>query len=169
MLFKEKQMGVIRVHAVLSVQKGAFILSKLILILFADLLFAALLTLCNLGVSAGVEVLPKVLVQAGILSMIMAMAGFFFSITLPDFKQFSLLYLVLAVFITTPVFLAGQTGVEMSWIKFHPMYHLFAAMKNAYFQAPVKNGFYYAGCLMSIFLLFLLARYGLDREMKREG
>ena len=72
-------------------------------------------------------------------------------------------------FITTPVFLAGQTGVEMSWIKFHPMYHLFAAMKNAYFQAPVKNGFYYAGCLMSIFLLFLLARYGLDREMKREG
>ena len=169
MLFKEKQMGVIRVHAVLSVQKGAFILSKLILILFADLLFAALLTLCNLGVSAGVEVLPKVLVQAGILSMITAMAGFFFSITLPDFKQFSLLYLVLAVFITTPVFLAGQTGVEMSWIKFHPMYHLFAAMKNAYFQAPVKNGFYYAGCLMSIFLLFLLARYGLDREMKREG
>ena len=169
MLFKEKQMGVIRVHAVLSVQKGAFILSKLTLILFADLLFAALLTLCNLGVTAGAEVLPAVLVQAGILSMIMAMAGFFFSITLPDFKQFSLLYLVLAVFITTPVFLAGQTGVEMAWIKFHPMYHLFAAMKNAYFQAPVKNGFYYAGCLMSIFLLFLLARYGLDREMKREG
>ena len=169
MLFKEKQMGVVRVHAILPVGKSAFILSKLILILFADLFFSAMLTLCNLGAAASMAVLPAVLLQAGILSLIMASFGFFCAITLPDFKQFSLLYLVLAVFITTPVFLAGQTGIVMDWIKFHPMYHLFTAMKNAYFQTPITNVLYYAICLLSIVLLFLLARHGLNSEMKREG
>ena len=169
MLFKEKQMGVVRVHAILPVGKSAFILSKLILILFADLFFSAMLTLCNLGAAASMAVLPAVLLQAGILSLIMASFGFFCAITLPDFKQFSLLYLVLAVFITTPVFLAGQTGIVMDWIKFHPMYHLFTAMKNAYFQTPTTNVLYYAICLLSIVLLFLLARHGLNSEMKREG
>ena len=169
MLFKEKQMGVVRVHAILPVGKSAFILSKLILILFADLFFSAMLTLCNLGAAASMAVLPAVLLQAGILSLIMASFVFFCAITLPDFKQFSLLYLVLAVFITSPVFLAGQTGITMDRIKFHPMYHLFTAMKSAYFQAPPTNVLYYAICLLSIVLLFLFARHGLNREMKKEG
>lgn len=169
MLFKEKDMGVIRVHAVLPVRKHTFILSKLGLILLADLIFSTLLTLINLGPDSGLSVLPSVLIQAGILSLLMALVGFFCAIALPDFKQFSLLYLVLAVFITTPVFMAGQMGLEAGWIKLHPMYHLFMAMKNAYFQIPTDSMIYYAVCAAAVFLLYLLAGWGLQREMKREG
>ena len=169
MLFKEKEMGVIRIHAVLPVQSSAFILSKLDLILLADLTFTALLTLISLGPAEGLAVLPAVLLHAGILSLIMALVGFLCAVALPDFKQFSLLYLVLAIFITTPVFMAGQMGIEFGWMKFHPMYHLFMAMKHAYFRRPTVSIFYYAACASAVFLLFFLAKWTLTLEMKREG
>ena len=169
MLFKEKQMGVIRVHGVLPISKTAFILSKLGLFLLSDLVFTALLTVINLGVLEGVLVLPYVLMQAAILSLIMALIGFFCAVRLPDFKQFSLLYLILAVFITTPVFLVGQTGIAWSWIKYHPMYHLFMAMKMAYSGMSSVNVVYYAMCGLTIILLFLLVRQALIREMAKEG
>lgn len=169
MLFKEKQMGIIRVHGVLPVSKMAFIFSKLCLFLISDIIFTILLTIINLGISEGMLVLPAVILQAGILSLIMALVGFFCAILLPDFKQFSLLYLVLAVFITTPVFLAGQTGIAWDWIKYHPMYYLFIAMKNAYFDLSSINGIYYAICGLTIILLFLLVHRVLGREMAKEG
>lgn len=169
MLFKEKQMGVIRVHAILPVSRSAFIFSKLLWILASDLTFAALLTVINLGFPVGVTVLPAVLVQAGILSLLMALIGFLCAIGLPDFRQFSLLYLVIAVFVTTPVFLAGQTGLSWGWLKYHPMYHLFMSMKSAYFGAPVKAILYYLVCVGGIGLLFLLAHRALTREMVKEG
>ncbi|MFQ9891782.1 MAG: ABC transporter permease [Emergencia sp.] len=169
MLFKEKQMGVVRIHGVLPISKTAFILSKLGLFLLSDLVFAILLTVINLGFAEGLLVLPYVLVQAVILSLIMALVGFFCAIRLPDFKQFSLLYLVLAVFITTPVFLVGQTGITWNWIKYHPMYHLFMTMKNAYSGISSANGVYYMICGITIILLFLLVRKALIREMAKEG
>ena len=90
MLFKEKQMGVIRVHGILPVSTAAFILSKLCIFLMSDLVFVIFLTLVNLGVQEGTAVLPAVLVQSGILSLIMALVGFLCAVRLPDFKQFSL-------------------------------------------------------------------------------
>lgn len=169
MLFKEKQMGVIRVHGILPVNKSAFIISKLSLFLLSDLAFAFLLTVTNLGMMAGLNVLPAVLMQAGILSLIMALVGFFCAVRLPDFKQFSLLYLVLAIFISTPVFLAGQTNIDWNWINYHPMYHLFMEMKNAYFAASSAGGGYYTACVLAIILLFLLVHRALTREMAQEG
>ncbi|MDO4276113.1 MAG: ABC transporter permease [Eubacteriales bacterium] len=169
MLFKEKQMGVVRVYGIMPVRKSSFILSKAGLFLVSDLVFAALLTLINLGFSAGVSVLPGVLVQAGILSLVMAFTGFICAVVLPGFRQFSMLYLVLAVFITTPVFLAGQTGITWEWIKFHPMYHMFKAMKDAYFHTSSVGYSYYITCGTAIILLFLFACRGLSCEMKREG
>ncbi|HCX57423.1 MAG TPA: ABC transporter permease, partial [Sphingobacterium sp.] len=76
-LFKEKYMGVIRIHGVMPISKSLFIFSKLILFLLADLVFAFLLTVINLGLEAGFSVLPAILVQTVILSIIMALAGFF--------------------------------------------------------------------------------------------
>ena len=99
----------------------------------------------------------------------MALVGFLCAVRLQDFKQFSLFYLVLAVFITTPVFLAGQTGIEWNWIVYHPMYHLFTAMKSAYFSIPTTGATYYLLCLGAIILLFLLACQTLNREMAKEG
>ena len=66
LLFKEKQMGLIRVHGVLPVGKTAFIVSKLGLFLLSDLVFATLLTVINLGIPMGLSVLPHVLLQTGI-------------------------------------------------------------------------------------------------------
>ncbi|MSS91990.1 ABC transporter permease [Eisenbergiella tayi] len=169
MLFKEKQMGVIRVHGVLPVCKSAFILSKLCWILLSDVLFTILLTLINIGVENGISILPAVLIQAGILSLIMALAGFLCAVCLPDFKQFSLFYLIIAIFITTPVFLAGQTGIEWEWIVYHPMYHLFVGMKSAYFAAPAPAYPYYLICTGVIVLLFLFAHRTLTNEMAKEG
>lgn len=169
LLFKEKQMGIIRVHGILPVRKAAFMLSKLCLFLLSDLLFTALLTFINLGFFEGVLVLPAVLLQAGILSLIMALAGFLCAVLLRDFKQFSLLYLVLAVFVSTPVFLAGQTGIAWDWILYHPMYHLFMAMKNAYWGEVSASGIYYLACSVAIVLLFLLVHRVLIREMAKEG
>ncbi len=169
MLFKEKQMGVIRVHGILPVNKAVFIIAKLCLFLLSDLVFTCLLTVINLGLAAGLLVLPAVFIQAGILSLIMALAGFFCAVRLPDFKQFSLLYLVLAIFISTPVFLAGQTSIAWSWINYHPMYHLFMGIKNAYFGTPSAGGSYYSVCAPVIVLLFLLAHRALIRETAKEG
>ncbi len=169
MLFKEKQMGVIRVHGILPVNRVMFILSKLCLLLLSDLIFTILLTVINLGLQHGIAVLPTVLLQAGILSLIMALVGFFCAIRLPDFKQFSLLYLVMAVFITTPVFLVGQTGVSWDWIFYHPMYHLFTEMKAAYFSIARNGLLYYLACLGTILLLFLAAYRTLTYEMAKEG
>lgn len=168
-LFKEKQMGVIRVHGILPASRTQFICSKLLLLLLSDLVFAALLTVLNLGLPQGMAVLPAVLIQTGILSLLMASAGFLCAVRLPDFKQFSLLYLVIAVFVTTPVFLSGQTGISWDWILYHPMYHLFMAMKNAYFAVPTTEIAYYLACLGMILFLFLSAYRTLNREMAREG
>lgn len=168
-LFKEKQMGVIRVHSILPVSKAAFIGSKLLLFILSDLLFAVLLTIINLGIPSALAVMPDVLLQVGILSTIMSLTGFLCAVWIPDFKQFSLLYLVLAIFITIPVFLAGQTSVSWGWINFHPMYHLFMAMKNAYFGTPDSNSIYYLVCIAVIGFLFYFARRVLSREMAKEG
>lgn len=169
MLFKEKQMGVIRVHGILPVCRGVFILSKLLLLLCSDLVFTILLTVINLGVSEAVEALAGVLLHAGILSLIMALVGFLCAVRLPDFKQFSLFYLILAIFVTTPVFLAGQTGMKWNWIVYHPMYHLFEAMKGAFFLTPMTKAPYYLACAGTIILLFLLSYQTLNREMAKEG
>lgn len=169
MLFKEKQMGVIRVHGILPVCRPVFILSKLLLLLLSDLVFTLLLTVINLGAAEAVRVLADVLLQAGILSLIMALIGFLCAVRLPDFKQFSLFYLILAVFVTTPVFLAGQTGMKGDWIVYHPMYHLFEAMKGAYFSAPITKVSFYLTCFGTMILLFLLSWQTLNHEMAKEG
>ena len=74
-LFKEKGMGVIRVHAILPLQKDLFLLSKLAVFLLSDLAFAVLLTLLNVGLNDGAAVLPAVLLQTAILSLMMALVG----------------------------------------------------------------------------------------------
>lgn len=169
MLFKEKQMGVVRIHGVLPISKTAFILSKLCLFFLSDLVFTVLLTTINLGILEAMSVLPYVLLQAAILSLIMALVGFFCGVRLPDFKQFSFLYLILAIFITTPVFLVGQTEITWEWIVYHPMYHLFMELKYAYWGVSFSNGTYYAICAFTIILLFLLVHRVLIREMAKEG
>jgi hypothetical protein len=168
-LFKEKQMGVIRVHAVMPFNKGLFIMAKLTVFLLADLIFAVLLTALNIGFPDAVAILPAVLVQTAILSLIMALTGFGCIMMLKDFRQFSLAYLIIVIFASAPVFLSANTSVKMAWIDRHPFYHVYMGLKNACFGTPVTNPVYYICCVCGIVILFLLVQTAFRREMGKEG
>ena len=167
-LFKEKGMGVIRVHAILPVRKDLFLLSKLAVFLLSDLAFAVLLTLLNVGLNDGAAVLPAVLLQTAILSLMMALVGLLCALLLKDFRQFTLAYLVIAIFAATPVFLSANTSVKFDWIGYHPFYHVYMGLKNAYFGTDISLA-YYVGAAGMIVLLFLTVRLAFHREIGKEG
>ncbi len=167
-LFKEKGMGVIRVHAILPLRKDLFLLSKLAVFLLSDLAFAVLLTLLNVGLVDGVALLPAVLLQTAILSLMMALVGLLCALLLKDFRQFTLAYLVIAIFAATPVFLSANTSIKFDWIGYHPFYHVYMGLKNAYFRISVSP-VYYIGAVCAIMLLFLVVRLAFHREIGKEG
>lgn len=168
-LFKEKQMGVIRVHAIMPLKKNLFVFSKIFLFLLTDLAFAALMILFNIGLAEAGSILPVVLLQTAILSLIMALVGFGCTMLLGDFKQFSLAYPVIALFAATPVFLAANTSVKMAWINYHPFYHVYMGLKNAFFGIPVTNPAYYICAVCAIILLFGIVEAAFRKEMGKEG
>ncbi len=167
-LFKEKGMGVIRVHAILPLRKSEFLLSKLAVFLLSDVVFAVLLTLLNVGLADGAAVLPTVLLQTMILSLIMALVGLLCALLLKDFRQFTLAYLVIAIFAATPVFLSANTSVKFDWIDWHPFYHVYMGLKNAYFGAAISP-VYYIGSIGVIMVLFLAVQLAFHREIGKEG
>lgn len=167
-LFKEKQMGVIRVHAIMPLKKRVFVFSKVFLFLLTDLVFAVLLILFNIGLAEAGGILPGVLLQTAILSLIMALVGFGCAMLLGDFKQFSLAYLVIALFAAAPVFLAANTSVKMAWIHYHPFYHVYMGLKNAFFGMPVTSPAYYICAACVITLLFGIVEAAFCKEMGKE-
>ena len=168
-LFKEKQMGVIRVHAIMPLKRRLFVFSKIVLFLLTDLAFAALMTLLNVGFTEAGDVLFAILIQTGILSLVMSLAGFGCAMLLKDFKQFSLAYLVITLLTATPVFLSANTAIKMDWIIYHPFYHVYMGLKNAFFGTPVTNPVYYICVVCVIILLFGIATMAFHKEMRREG
>lgn len=168
-VFKEKHMGVIRVHAIMPFFGSLFVFSKAFFFLLTDLVFAALMTLVNVGFSEAGNILPSILIQTGILSLIMSLTGFICTMLFKDFKQFSLAYLVIALFTTTPVFLSANTAIKMEWIDYHPFYHVYMGLKNAYFGTPVTNLIYYICVVCVIILLFCIAEVAFHKEMGKEG
>ena len=169
LLFKEKQMGVIRVHAVLPFNKSLFIVSKIVVFLLSDLIFATLMTVLNIGFYNAVGILPDVLLQTTILSLIMTLMGVGCTMLLKDFRQFSLAYLVIAIFVAAPVFLSANTSVKMSWIDWNPFYHVYIGLKNAYFGMPVTNPVYYLFFACCIAILFRIVQIAFHKEMGKEG
>ncbi len=166
-LFKEKGMGVIRVHAILPVRKDLFLLSKLAVFLLSDLAFAVLLTLLNVGIANGAALLPAVLLHTAILSLMMALVGLLCTLLLKDFRQFTLAYLIIAIFSATP-FLSANTSVKFDWIGWHPFYHVYMGVKSAYFGVAVSL-VYYIGSACAFALLFLAVQLAFRREMGKEG
>ncbi len=168
-LFKEKQMGVIRIHAVLPFKKGLFITAKLTVFLLCDLIFAILMTVLNIGFSNTAVILPAVLVQTAILSLIMALIGFGCTMMLKDFRQFSLAYVVIVIFASAPIFLSANTSVKMAWIDWHPFYHVYMGLKNACFGTPVIDPVYYICFVCGIVMLFLIVQTAFHKKMGKEG
>ncbi len=168
-LFQEKQMGVIRVHAIMPLEKRLFIFSKVFLFLLTDLVFAALMTILNVGLAEAGSILPAILIQTVILSMIMALMGFGCTMLLKDFRQFSLAYLVIALFVATPVFLSANTSIKMAWIDWHLFYHVYMGLKNAFFGKPVTSPVYYICAVSVLVLLFGIVGAAFRKELGREG
>lgn len=168
-LFKEKSMGVIRVHAIMPFRKNLFVLSKLAVFLLSDLVFAILLTLLNVGLLDTAAILPGVLLQTAVLSLIMALTGLICALLLKDFRQFTMAYLLISIFAATPVFLSANTPVKLDWIHYHPFYYIYIGLKNAYFGASANGPFYYLGCLTGIGLLYAGVQSMFRREMGKEG
>ncbi|MDE6253651.1 MAG: ABC transporter permease [Lachnospiraceae bacterium] len=168
-LFKEKQMGVIRVHAIMPLSKNLFIFSKIFLFLLTDLIFATLMALFNIGFAGAGSILSAVLVQTAILSLIMALAGFGCTMLFKDFKQFSLAYLVIVIFAAIPVFLSANPSIKMAWIDYHPFYHVYMELKNAFFGMPVTNTAYYICAVCAIILLWGIVGAAFHKEMGKEG
>ena len=167
-LFKEKSMGVVRVHAVLPLRRSLFLLSKLAVFLVSDLIFAVLLTLLNVGLRQGAAALPAVLLQTAVLSLAMALTGLLCALLLKDFRQFTLAYLVIAIFAATPVFLSANTSIKFDWIGRHPFYHVYMGLKNAFFGEAIPP-VYCMGSAAAIALLFLTVQLAFRREIGREG
>ncbi len=167
-LFKEKQMGVIRVHAVLPFKRSLFILSKIVVFLLSDLIFATLMTVFNVGFPDTIYILPAILVQTTILSLIMALMGFGCTMLLNDFKQFSLAYLIIAIFVTTPVFLSANTSIKIAWIDWNPFYQVYMGLKNAYFGISTTNPIYYVFSVCGIAVLFMIVEIIFHKEMGKE-
>ena len=127
-----------------------------------------LLTLLNVGLADGLAVLPAVLLQTAILSLMMALVGMLCALLLKDFRQFTLAYLVIAIFAATPVFLSANTSVKFDWIGWHPFYHVYMGLKNAYFGAVISP-VYYAGAVSAVILLFLAVQFVFHQEIAKEG
>ena len=113
--------------------------------------------------------MKTILKPLSIIILIMALAGFGCTMLLRDFKQFSLAYLVIALFAATPVFLAANTSVKMAWIDYHPFYHVYMGLKNAFFGVPTTSPVYYVGAIGAIILLFILVEAAFRKEMGKEG
>ena len=143
--------------------------SKLAIFLLSDLVFAILLTVLNVGLLDTASILPAVLLQTAILSVIMALTGLICALLLKDFRQFTLAYLLIAIFVATPVFLSANTAVKLDWIHFHPFYHIYMGLKNAYFETPTNSPVYYLGCLTTIAILFAGVQRVFRKEMGKEG
>ena len=145
-----------------------FVISKLAVFLLSDLCYAVLLTLVNVGLSEGTAVLPAVLIQTAILSLVMALTGLLCALLLKDFRQFTLAYLLIAVFAASPVFLSANTAVKFDWIGFHPFYHFYMGLKDAYFGMPIMPGDYTISGF-AIMILFFSVQLAFRKEMGKEG
>lgn len=167
LLFKEKHMGVIRIHGVLPMKKYLFILSKLVMFLFSDICFAVLLLVINIGFPNAFYLLPKVILVTCILSILMALLGFGCAMILRSFKEFTMIYVFVTISMISPVFLAANTAISWGWIKYYPIYNLYMSLKNVFFGMTTGSVFYIS-CGFVLIALFVLVSKALDKEFVKE-
>lgn len=165
LLFKEKQMGVMQVYGIMPLKRNLFIISKLFVFLMSDIIFAIALITINIGVSRSVPIFFKVLPHITILSIIMVLLGFFFAMLYKNFKQFGFAYAFIIILMTSPIYLAANTPVTWKWINYYPFYHLFMAMKNAFFGTNTNTLFYYLVCIVAIVILFKIDTKMMNKEL----
>ena len=76
---------------------------------------------------------------------------------------------MIALFAATPVFLSANTSIKIAWIIYHPFYHVYMGLKNAFFGVPVTNSIYYICAASAVILLFGIVEFAFRKEMGKEG
>lgn len=167
LFFKEKEMGVLKVYGILPSSKLLFVLSKLIIFLVMEIIFVTVMSLINLGLGYSIIIYFNVLLQILILSPIMVLLGFLFSLIYKNFKQFGFAYTVIIITLTSPVFLFVNTSLEWSGIRYFPTYYLYNNLNKAYFNNINYSSLYYAICGLIVGLLYFIDIKMISRELKR--
>lgn len=164
LLFKEKNMGTMKVYTVVPSNNFLFILSKLVLFLLLNLIFTILIIGINIGILEIPSIFIKSFLHIGILSIIMTLISHICVFIFRDFKQFGLAYAFIIIIMTAPVFLVANTAIHWNWIEYYPLYILYMAMKDGFFNIITKSFSYYS---LSIGVIISLA-YITNRIMKKE-
>lgn len=167
LFFKEKELGVLKVYGVLPASKLLFIFTKLLVFSLMEMLFVIMINLINLGFGYSFQVCFKLALQVVILSPLMVLLGFFFSLIYKNFKQFVFAYTVIIIAMTSPVFLFVNTSLEWSGIKYFPTYYLYNSLNKAYFNNLIPNIGYYFICCLSLGLLYWVDLKLFNRELER--
>lgn len=167
LIFKEKQMGTIRLFTTLPTKRNLFIVSKCLVFLLSDIVFTVLLVAINIEISSFFKTIIYLLPHIIILSIIMGLVGLIFSFLYNDFRQFSLIFVFIFIIITMPVYLYDNELINWEWITLYPIYNVFVAMKDALFGVMTTNISYYLICLITIIGLFVLASKKLYKELGR--
>lgn len=163
LVFKERQMGVLKVYNILPAKIHSFIFSKISLFLLSDLLFCSVLIGINLGVNAIFEIVPRIFLHIAFLSGIMALCGNICALIYKDFKQFGLSYAFIIILLTSPVYLAANTVITWKWIEYYLPYRMYMAIKEGFFGGIKLE----AGYIIICILLFIILYYFEIRAMKR--
>ncbi|MGL4345222.1 MAG: ABC transporter permease [Cellulosilyticaceae bacterium] len=166
LFFKEREMGVLKVIGVVPARKSLFIASKLVVFLLNECLFTIGICMLNLGGATSFQVLGRILCQVLLLSPIMVLLGFCFSLLFKNFKQFGFAYTIMIIFLTSPVFLFTNTSLDAQWIVYFPTYQLYTHLRKAFFMEPIHGG-YITICIVMVACLFKVCHRLVMNEVRR--
>ncbi|WP_066500518.1 ABC transporter permease [Abyssisolibacter fermentans] len=167
LFFKEKSMGVIKVYGILPGSKLLYIASKVLLFLFLEIIFVVTMCFINIGVEYSLSILPEIILQVILLSPIMVMLGFLFSVIYNNFKQFIFAYTVIVVLVTSPVFLFVTSSLDWKGIYILPTYYAFSALYNVFMKKPDSILSYALICMIVILGLTIINYRLMKREIER--
>lgn len=164
-IFKEKQMGVLRVHGVMPIHSSMVILSKILIFLISDILFAILMMALNVGISETLNILPELVMNICVLSVVMSMIAIFLTLILKDFKQFSLAFLVIVLAIAVPVMGDIIPAGLLAW---HPFYYLYNNLYDSILGIAGSDFKFLFLSVAIIMIFFFIIVFVYDREAKKE-
>lgn len=143
LFFKEKEMGVFHALGVLPSPIWKELLIKLGVFWLFDMLFTILLLTINFSFGETIT-LWRVFFPVTLLSLSMTILGLVASLICKNFKQFGVIYTVLIILLTSPLFLSANTSFEIPGIEYNYLYVLYVRIKELFFGGSlVIDSFYF--------------------------
>lgn len=156
-LFKEKDMGVLKIFKISPVSIVPFIISKCIIFLIINLVIAVFLIYVNIGYMYIYEIMELIWLDVAILSIIVVLTSHLCLFLLSNFKQFSLLFAFVITFMMSPVFLMANTPVHVPGIEYYPLHVMYMSLKAGFFgRSSIDVHYYLASFVFVLVLIYIL-------------